>query len=75
MSVRHPKLSQSVRDSLGRVGHKWAVMVVGLLSPGPMRFSELERKVDGISVVGEQRSSYGTRSITCSYGKRSVMES
>jgi DNA-binding HxlR family transcriptional regulator len=34
---------------LDRVGDKWTVMVVGILSDGPMRFNALQRAVAGVS--------------------------
>jgi DNA-binding HxlR family transcriptional regulator len=34
---------------LARIGDKWTVFVVGLLSKGPMRFNEIRRTVGGIS--------------------------
>ena len=34
---------------LDRVGDKWTVMVVGILSDGPMRFNALQRTVAGVS--------------------------
>ena len=34
---------------LARIGDKWTVFVVGLLSRGPMRFNEIRRTVGGIS--------------------------
>jgi len=37
------------RDVLDRIGDRWTVLVVGSLSQGPMRFSELGRRVRGIS--------------------------
>ena len=40
---------RAVSDILGRVGDKWTVLVVGYLSAGPMRFSELKRCIGGIS--------------------------
>ena len=40
---------RAVSDILGRVGDKWTVLVVGYLSDGPMRFSELKRGIGGIS--------------------------
>lgn len=39
----------AVRDILTRVGDKWSVLVVGTLGPGPMRFGDLKRAIDGIS--------------------------
>ncbi len=38
-----------VRDVLDRIGDKWSVLVVMLLSDGPRRFSELRRSIEGIS--------------------------
>ncbi len=38
-----------VRDVLERVGDKWSVLLVVELMPGPRRFSELRRAVEGIS--------------------------
>jgi DNA-binding HxlR family transcriptional regulator len=39
----------AVREVLDRVGDKWSVLVVGLLSEGPRRFSDLRRSIEGIS--------------------------
>jgi DNA-binding HxlR family transcriptional regulator len=39
----------AVREVLDRVGDKWSVLVVGLLSEGPRRFSDLRRAIEGIS--------------------------
>lgn len=36
-------------EVLARVGDKWTVMVVGVLSDGPMRYSEIRRQIGGIS--------------------------
>ena len=38
-----------VRDVLTRVGDKWSVLIVTALGDGSLRFSELKRKVSGIS--------------------------
>ena len=38
-----------VTDILSRVGDKWSVMVVMLLGPGPRRFNEIRRAINGIS--------------------------
>src|ERR1700687_391282 len=35
--------------TLARIGDKWTVMVVGSLSKGPIRYSEIRRRVEGIS--------------------------
>ncbi len=52
MKLRHQHLTedcQSVSEVLGRIGDKWTVLVVNCLGQGPLRFSELQRRVDGIS--------------------------
>ncbi|MEH2059422.1 MAG: helix-turn-helix domain-containing protein [Nostoc sp.] len=38
-----------VREVLSLVGDKWSVLIVVILSDGPLRFSELRRLIDGIS--------------------------
>jgi len=37
------------RMVLDRIADKWAVLVLGLLSDGPVRFNRLRRQIDGIS--------------------------
>jgi DNA-binding HxlR family transcriptional regulator len=37
------------RTILDRIGDKWAIYVVARLGPGPMRFGELQRGIDGIA--------------------------
>ncbi len=37
------------RTMLDRIGDRWTVLVVGLLSGGALRFSQLGRRIDGIS--------------------------
>lgn len=39
----------AVREVLSRVGDKWSVLVIARLGDEPKRFSELKRKVEGIS--------------------------
>ena len=34
---------------LDRIADKWAVLVLGLLAKGPLRFNQLKREVEGIS--------------------------
>lgn len=34
---------------LDRIGDKWTIMVVGVLSRGPMRFNALQRAIPGVS--------------------------
>ena len=40
---------QAMSDVLNRIGDKWSVMVVGMLSRGTLRFNELKRQINGIS--------------------------
>lgn len=37
------------RMVLDRIADKWAVLVLGLLGDGPVRFNQLRRRVEGIS--------------------------
>jgi DNA-binding HxlR family transcriptional regulator len=46
-SVSHA--CRPVTDILSRVGDKWSVMIVMLLGPGPKRFNEIRRAINGIS--------------------------
>ncbi len=39
----------AVREVLNRVGDKWSVLVVSVLSDGPKRFTELRNLIEGIS--------------------------
>lgn len=39
----------ATRTVLDRIGDRWTVLVVGALREGPMRFSELSRRIDGVS--------------------------
>lgn len=61
----------SVGDVLARVGDKWSILVIHMLSSGRMRFSELKRKLGSISqkvltstLRGLERDGYITRIIT-----------
>ncbi|HWW99301.1 helix-turn-helix domain-containing protein [Collimonas sp.] len=38
-----------VRDVLDRIGDAWSVLVLTTLEPGPQRFNQLRRQVEGIS--------------------------
>ena len=41
---------REVADTLARIGDKWTVMVVAALSVGePLRYNEINRRIDGIS--------------------------
>jgi len=37
------------REALDRIGDKWSSLIVGLLEEGPMRFSDLQRAIGGIT--------------------------
>src|SRR4051794_12327253 len=39
----------SAREVLTRVGDKWSVLVIALLGGGTLRFTELKRRIEGIS--------------------------
>ena len=45
----HGPVCRSVAPVLNRVGDKWSMLIVMLLSDGPRRFMELKRAIDGIS--------------------------
>lgn len=60
-----------LRDVLDRVGDKWSVLIMALLSDGPQRYSELRRAIDGISqrmltltLRGLQRDGLVIRTVT-----------
>ena len=62
---------KNVAPVLNRVGDKWSMMIVMMLSSGPMRFSELKRAIDGISqrmltlsLRGLDRDGLLTRTVT-----------
>lgn len=40
---------QKVSQVLARVGEKWSVLIIMLLSGGPRRFTEIKRAINGIS--------------------------
>ena len=37
------------RMVIDRIADKWAVLLLGLLADGPMRFNQLRRSIDGLS--------------------------
>lgn len=62
---------KNVAPVLNRVGDKWSMMIVMMLSRGPLRFSELRRAIDGISqrmltlsLRGLERDGLVTRTVT-----------
>jgi DNA-binding HxlR family transcriptional regulator len=40
---------QKISQVLARVGEKWSILIIMLLSGGPHRFTELKRSINGIS--------------------------
>jgi len=38
-----------VNDVLAQIGGKWTIYIIMALANGPQRFSELKRKIDGVS--------------------------
>lgn len=66
-----------VSDVLQQIGSKWTVYVIGKLTQGPQRFSELKRSIDGISqkvlttTLRElERDGFVTRTVTPSIPPR-----
>lgn len=39
----------ATRQVLDRIGDRWTTLVIGLLENGPMRFSQLQRSIEGVS--------------------------
>ncbi|MEQ1731016.1 MAG: helix-turn-helix domain-containing protein [Vicinamibacterales bacterium] len=71
--MRHlpAELCHSVGEVLARVGDKWSILVIYLLSQRTMRFSELKRNLGSISqkvltstLRGLERDGYVTRTVT-----------
>src|SRR6266478_4429733 len=54
-AVRAPEASnpheacKAAVDTLARISDKWTVTVVGALSEGPIRYSEIRHRIEGIS--------------------------
>lgn len=46
---KHTENGRAVRELLDRVGDKWSLLIIGTLSAGRLRFSELHRHIPGIS--------------------------
>ena len=68
---------KNVAPVLNRVGDKWSMMIVMILSDGSKRFSELKRAIDGISqrmltlsLRGLERDGLVTRTVTPSIPPR-----
>jgi DNA-binding HxlR family transcriptional regulator len=37
------------RQLLDRIGDRWTVLIIGTLEQGPLRFSQISRRIEGIS--------------------------
>lgn len=48
-SIHLPGDCRAVSSVLARVGDKWSVLIIVMLSDGPRRFNEIKRAVGGIS--------------------------
>ena len=66
-----PAVCQSVGDVLARVGDKWSILVIAMLSRGSMRFMDLKRSLGPISqkvltstLRGLERDGYLSRKVT-----------
>ncbi|WP_245196887.1 helix-turn-helix domain-containing protein [Labrys sp. LIt4] len=66
-----------VTEILSRIGDKWSILIVMALSQGPRRFSEIKRRIDGISqrmltltLRGLERDGLVSRSVTPSIPPR-----
>ncbi|TQL70706.1 HxlR family transcriptional regulator [Nocardioides albertanoniae] len=44
-----PEESGFIREVLDRIGDKWTVLVISTLAGGPMRYSDLQASIPGIS--------------------------
>ncbi|MEU9977753.1 helix-turn-helix domain-containing protein [Streptomyces sp. NPDC051014] len=40
---------EGIRHMLDRAGDKWTLLVIGALEHGPVRYTELQRSIEGIS--------------------------
>ncbi len=70
-------ICHSVSHVLARVGDKWSILVIAMLSRGSMRFSELKRSIGSISqkvltstLRGVERDGYITRKVTPTIPRR-----
>jgi DNA-binding HxlR family transcriptional regulator len=61
---------RALNDILVRIGDKWTVMVIGTLSKGPLRYSQIFKQIDGVSqrmltltLKGLERDGLVTRTI------------
>jgi len=71
--VEHGNCQEACRpltDILVRIGDKWTVQVIGALSKGPLRYSQIFKQIDGVSqrmltltLKGLERDGLVTRTI------------
>jgi len=73
----HQAGCKSVAPVLHRIGDKWSVLIVMMLSDGAKRFNQLKREIDGISqrmltltLRGLERDGLVTRTVTPSIPPR-----
>lgn len=71
------EVCQSVGDVLARIGDKWSILIIAMLSRGSMRFTELKRSIGSISqkvltttLRGLERDGYISRTVTPSIPPR-----
>jgi DNA-binding HxlR family transcriptional regulator len=62
---------RAVGQILGHIGDKWAILVIRMLTDGPLRFSELRREIGAISqkmltatLRDLERDGFVTRTVT-----------
>jgi DNA-binding HxlR family transcriptional regulator len=65
------------RQALDRIGDRWTILVLGALSDGPRRFTELARRIEGVSqkmltqtLRGLERDGLVTRTVHASVPPR-----
>ncbi|NGO47061.1 winged helix-turn-helix transcriptional regulator [Streptomyces ureilyticus] len=59
-----------IRQVLDRVGDKWSMLIIAVLEGGPMRYTDLQRQIPGISYrscVGSSSSVRWTRRLESSH--------
>jgi DNA-binding HxlR family transcriptional regulator len=69
--VHSAETCRPATEILMRIGDKWSVLIVMMLSDGPQRFSQLKRRIEGISqrmltltLRGLERDGLVTRTVT-----------
>ena len=44
-----PEDCRALSEVLARIGDRWTILTIGLLSAGPLRFNELRRAIEGVT--------------------------